>query len=248
MLQGRRPITHASAFPIPGQSISDSPSWALTSAPGYLSPTVLDPATGCSHGGGSWGVVYSWKLRLVPVPENITVLAVDRRGSADEIAELIYKWQFVGPHLPDEFYLSTRIFFSAKTTTNAGGGNLTMSFTGQFLAPKHHVLFVLNNSYPELRITSPELEEMSWLEAAAKFAELNSVADLTSRFPGVGEYAKRKSDYVQAPISVPYNAVSHAAEWGQRYFGNNYDRLVRAKSKIDPGNVFNNAQSIPPLH
>jgi FAD/FMN-containing dehydrogenase len=41
-------------------------------------------------------------------------------------------------------------------------------------------------------------------------------------------------------------AVSHAAAWGRSYFLDNFDRLVTAKSKIDPGNVFNNAQSIPP--
>ncbi|CAO2176404.1 unnamed protein product [Urochloa humidicola] len=305
-------------------------------------------------GGGSWGVVYSWKLRLVTVPETITAFEIDRRGPADDIAALIHKWQSVGPNLPEEFYLSTRIYFTSKATN---GGNLTMSFTGQVLTPKREALEVLTKAYPELRLAETELDEVSWVEAAAKFAELKSVADLTSREVGVGEYAKRKSDYVQAPISkqdmvkiaqymttaptegsiqlnpyggavarvgsgeIPFphragflysiqhaidwkaeengragefmgwlrefykfmepyvsknprgayvnyvdldlgtnnwtsaiggrlsaaDTVSHAASWGRRYFLNNYDRLVRAKSKIDPGNVFNNAQSIPPL-
>uniref|UniRef100_A0A0E0EI50 Berberine/berberine-like domain-containing protein n=1 Tax=Oryza meridionalis TaxID=40149 RepID=A0A0E0EI50_9ORYZ len=43
------------------------------------------------------------------------------------------------------------------------------------------------------------------------------------------------------------NSVIHARSWGIRYFSKNFDRLVRAKTKIDPENVFNNAQSIPPL-
>ncbi|CAO2205827.1 unnamed protein product [Urochloa humidicola] len=307
-------------------------------------------------GGGSWGVVYSWKLRLVTVPDTITVFDIDRRGPADNIAALIHKWQSVGPNLPDEFYVSTRIYFTSNSTN---GGNLTMSFTGQVLAPKREALAVLNKAYPELHLAEWELGDVSWVEAAAKFAELKSVADLTSRHVGIGEYAKRKSDYVQAPISKqdmvkiarymtttaptegsiqlnPYGAamarvgsderpfphragflysiqyavdwkaadnsragefmgwlrefykfmepyvsknprgayvnyvdldlgtnnwtsvtggrlsaadsVSHAASWGRRYFLDNFDRLVRAKSKIDPGNVFNNAQSIPPLH
>ena len=42
-------------------------------------------------------------------------------------------------------------------------------------------------------------------------------------------------------------SVARAASWGDRYFFTNFDRLVRAKSKVDPENVFNNAQSIPPL-
>jgi hypothetical protein len=43
-------------------------------------------------------------------------------------------------------------------------------------------------------------------------------------------------------------AVARArSSWGAAYFGDNFDRLVRAKTAVDPGNVFNNAQSIPPL-
>ncbi|CAO2176405.1 unnamed protein product [Urochloa humidicola] len=306
-------------------------------------------------GGGSWGVVYSWTLRLVMVPDTITVFGMDRRGPADDIARLVHKWQFVGPNLPDEYYVSPKIYFTSKATN---GGNLTMSFTAQVLAPKHEALAVLTKAYPELSIAESELHEASWVEAEVNFAVVKSIADLTSRQVGVGEYAKRKSDYVQAPISsqdmvkimrymttastegsiqlAPYGAamarigsgerpfprragflysiqyavdwkeaendradefmgwlrefykfmepyvsknprgayvnyvdldlgvnnwtsvtggrlsvadsVSHAASWGRRYFMNNFDRLVRAKSKIDPRNVFNNAQSIPPLH
>lgn len=43
------------------------------------------------------------------------------------------------------------------------------------------------------------------------------------------------------------NPVETARIWGERYFLGNYDRLVRAKTAIDPENVFRNAQSIPPL-
>ncbi|RLM61258.1 hypothetical protein C2845_PM14G03230 [Panicum miliaceum] len=225
-----------------------------------LNQVRVDPASATvwAESGATLGQLYH-ALRLVPVPGTITVFDIDRRGPADLIAGLIHKWQYVGPHLPDEFYISTRIYFKPKSTN---GGNLTMSFTGQVLGPKHLALSVLNKAYPELRLAESELSEVSWVESAAKFAGLFSVADLTSRQIGVGEYAKRKSDYVQAPISEQdmvkvarymtaaptEGSVSHAASWGQRYFLHNFDRLVRAKSKIDPLNVFNNAQSIPPSH
>uniref|UniRef100_A0A0E0AR22 FAD-binding PCMH-type domain-containing protein n=1 Tax=Oryza glumipatula TaxID=40148 RepID=A0A0E0AR22_9ORYZ len=45
----------------------------------------------------------------------------------------------------------------------------------------------------------------------------------------------------------PNPEVEAARVWGERYFLGNYDRLVRAKTIIDPDNVFRNAQSIPPL-
>ncbi|KAM2363305.1 hypothetical protein ACFX1X_002379 [Malus domestica] len=43
------------------------------------------------------------------------------------------------------------------------------------------------------------------------------------------------------------DAVEIARNWGEKYFLNNYDRLVRAKTLIDPTNVFRNQQGIPPM-
>lgn len=43
------------------------------------------------------------------------------------------------------------------------------------------------------------------------------------------------------------NAVERARVWGQKYFLNNYDRLVKAKTTIDPLNVFRHQQGIPPM-
>lgn len=301
-------------------------------------------------GGGSWGVVYAWKLRLVPVPRTVTVFTLGRAGPAELVAALVHKWQLVAPGLPDEFYLSVYL-----PTGSSSGGNLSMSFTGQVLGPKRHALSVLTQRFPELGLTEPDLAEVSWVEAAAQFANLNSVADLTDRQPGAGQFSKSKSDYVRAPISLPdtiravrylstgrqgsvildpyggamarvassatpfphrtgylygmqygvswtaeqleeadelvgwlrsfyafmaphvsqnpraayvnyldldlgtngwmnatggtsLNSVENAASWGKSYFLGNFERLVRAKTKVDPGNVFNNAQSIPPLH
>ncbi len=37
------------------------------------------------------------------------------------------------------------------------------------------------------------------------------------------------------------------ADWKREYYAENYERLVKVKTKYDPGNVFHNQQSIPPL-
>ncbi|KAI4351903.1 hypothetical protein L6164_006204 [Bauhinia variegata] len=42
------------------------------------------------------------------------------------------------------------------------------------------------------------------------------------------------------------DAVEIARVWGEKYFLSNYDRLVKAKTLIDPNNVFTNEQGIPP--
>ncbi|KAL8512930.1 hypothetical protein ACS0TY_019187 [Phlomoides rotata] len=42
-------------------------------------------------------------------------------------------------------------------------------------------------------------------------------------------------------------SVAQASIWGVRYFKNNFDRLVRVKTKVDRNNFFRNEHSIPPL-
>ncbi|WMV15550.1 hypothetical protein MTR67_008935 [Solanum verrucosum] len=42
-------------------------------------------------------------------------------------------------------------------------------------------------------------------------------------------------------------SYEQARIWGVKYFKNNFDRLVKIKTKIDPTNIFRNEQSIPPL-
>ena len=42
-------------------------------------------------------------------------------------------------------------------------------------------------------------------------------------------------------------SVKEASVWGTKYFKNNFNRLVQAKTKVDPDNFFRHEQSIPPL-
>ncbi|KAL0409344.1 UNVERIFIED_CONTAM: Berberine bridge enzyme-like 18 [Sesamum radiatum] len=42
-------------------------------------------------------------------------------------------------------------------------------------------------------------------------------------------------------------SYAQASVWGLKYFGNNFHRLVRVKTKVDPSNFFRNEQSVPPL-
>ncbi|XP_044508070.1 berberine bridge enzyme-like 18 [Mangifera indica] len=45
-----------------------------------------------------------------------------------------------------------------------------------------------------------------------------------------------------------YTSFKQASVWGFKYFKNNFNRLVRVKTMVDPGNFFINEQSIPPLY
>ncbi|XP_057812232.1 tetrahydroberberine oxidase-like [Salvia miltiorrhiza] len=50
-------------------------------------------------------------------------------------------------------------------------------------------------------------------------------------------------------VNNPYGKTiyARASIWGKKYFKNNFDRLVRVKTMVDPHNFFKNEQSIPPL-
>ncbi|XP_047964241.1 berberine bridge enzyme-like 18 [Salvia hispanica] len=43
-------------------------------------------------------------------------------------------------------------------------------------------------------------------------------------------------------------SYAQASVWGKKYFKNNFNRLVRVKTAVDPNNFFRNEQSIPPFH
>ncbi|XP_019089526.1 PREDICTED: reticuline oxidase-like protein [Camelina sativa] len=43
------------------------------------------------------------------------------------------------------------------------------------------------------------------------------------------------------------NSYKEGKVYGKKYFGVNFDRLVKIKTAVDPGNFFRNEQSIPTL-
>lgn len=301
-------------------------------------------------GGGNWGVVYAWKVQLVQVPQMVTCFRVTKQGPKHELAQLIYKWQFVGPKLDDGFHLS--VYLTASTSNE-----VHVAFNGFYLGPKSKAMSIVDQHFPELVISEEEYLEMSWIESVLYFSGLpkgSTTKDLKSRYFAGKSYTKVKSDYVRKPISIeglkgalemasleptglvildPYggvmdrissdstpfphrkgnlynilyasfwekeeegdrcvnwvrhfynymtpfvssnpraayvnyvdldlgtmdstdndsvaldeNAVDKAREWGEKYFLGNYERLVKAKTMIDPHNVFNHRQGIPPSH
>ncbi|KAM0845107.1 hypothetical protein ACQ4PT_056605 [Festuca glaucescens] len=147
-------------------------------------------------GGKSWGVVYAWELRRVPVPANVTVLTVSRTGPVELVARLVHRWQYVGPDLPDEFYLS------AYVPTGSSNGDVSVTLQGQVLQSKENAFSVLSQSFPELGLAEADLSEMSWIESAAYFVGLSTAGDLPNRRLQAKQYSKAKSDYVQTPISM----------------------------------------------
>ncbi|XP_050234868.1 berberine bridge enzyme-like D-2 [Mercurialis annua] len=306
-------------------------------------------------GGGGWGIVYAWKIKLSKVPHTVTCFIVSRTGTKDYIAKLVHKWQSVAPKLDEEFYISCFVGAGLPETKTLG---ISATFKGFYLGSRTEAMSILNKNFPELRVHEQDYKEMSWIDSILFFAGLKqgaTVSDLKNRYLHGKNYFKAKSDYIRTEISFSgiklaldilekepkgyvildpyggkmdnisseaiafphrkgnifaiqylvewkekdniksneylnwirefYNAMTpfvswgpraayinymdfdigvnemikeknilsqdHAVEiarvWGEKYFLGNFDRLVRAKTIIDPDNVFRNQQSIPPL-
>ncbi|KAL0373005.1 UNVERIFIED_CONTAM: Berberine bridge enzyme-like 24 [Sesamum calycinum] len=81
---------------------------------------------------------------------------------------------------------------------------------------------------------------ISWIRKLYSY-----MAHHVSKFPRAAYVNYRDLD-----IGVNNNegkiSYARASIWGIKYFKNNFDRLVRVKSAVDPKNFFRDEQSIPP--
>ncbi|KAK9131282.1 hypothetical protein Sjap_011769 [Stephania japonica] len=299
-------------------------------------------------GGGTFGVIYAWKLKLLKVPKRVTIFKFSKPNLDISLAaNILYKWQSVGPTLEDHFSLAV-IF---KSDLEKGG--VLLEFYGLYLGPKSEATMRIEQVFPELGITTDEYHEVSWIESFTRLAGLDLVIQMKDRFLKYDNRGfKAKIDLPKSPLPLkaitgvlerllkeprgfvvlngfngmmgkisseasPFphrkgtlmmveyivawnmdedlesdkflrwlnelyeyvgqfidgvprvsyvnhvdfdlgeidwrnessasNAIEISKKWGEKYFSSNYERLVRAKTKIDPNNVFQHPQSIPPL-
>ncbi|CAA7017430.1 unnamed protein product [Microthlaspi erraticum] len=299
-------------------------------------------------GGGSFGVILAWKIKLVPVPKTVTVFTVTKTLEQDVGNKILSKWQVVADKVVEELFI--RVIF------NVAGNNknktVTTSYNALFLGNKGTLTNVMKESFPELGLTRKDCVEMSWIESVVSISGFpsgtptNVLLQGKSPFPKIN--FKAKSDFVKNPISelglkgmfnklltedmwhmplmiwnpyggmmakipesqipfphrkgvifkiqylttwpdsdkrtsrhinwirdlysymTPYvssnprqayvnyrdldlgknkinSSVKQAQMWGAKYFKDNFNRLVKVKSKFDPENFFRHEQSIPTL-
>ncbi|KXG24485.1 reticuline oxidase [Sorghum bicolor] len=159
-------------------------------------------------GGGTWGAVYAWRVRLSAVPDRVTAFVVNRApGSVRSVASLVSTWQHVAPWLPDEFYISAFVGAGLpelkKKKLNRTG--ISVTFKGLYLGPAHEALEILTARFPEIGLSDLDPKEMSWIESVVFFSGLpegSTVSDLTDRVLHQKNYFKAKSDYVRRPMTL----------------------------------------------
>ncbi|KAL5741452.1 hypothetical protein ACOSP7_028184 [Xanthoceras sorbifolium] len=108
-------------------------------------------------GGGSFGIILSWKLKLVPVPETVTVFTVNKALDT----KLLYRWQKVADKLDEN--LSIRVLM--QKVTNASETTVITSYIALFLGGADKLLKVIRKSFPELGLTRTDCIETNWIQS-----------------------------------------------------------------------------------
>lgn len=91
-------------------------------------------------GGGSFGVILAWKIKLVPVPATVTVFTVTKTLEQDG-TKVLYKWQQVADKLDDDLFIRV-IIQPASKTTKTGNRTISTSYQAQFLGDSNRLLEV----------------------------------------------------------------------------------------------------------
>ncbi|XP_022724215.1 berberine bridge enzyme-like 28 [Durio zibethinus] len=159
------------------------------------------------RGGGaaSFGVIVSWKVKLVSVPSTVTVFTVNRTLEENGTM-LVHKWQSVAPKIHEDLYL--RLFLKAVNSSQQEGKRTTQaSFTSLFLGRIDQLLVLMQESFPELGIVKEDCTEMSWIQSILYFADIpqSESLDILLNRTGTAVFFKGKSDYVKE--SIPETAL-----------------------------------------
>ncbi|KAI3965406.1 hypothetical protein MKX01_042887 [Papaver californicum] len=153
-------------------------------------------------GGGSFGIVLSWKIKLVPVPPTVTIFSVDKTLEEGAIA-LVHKWQTVAHMLPQELFIFVMLGMSEHGVQD-DKGPMAATFRSLFLGGAKELNILMNERFPELGLNSNDFIEMSWIQSVLYLGGLptNSSTDILDNTTDQEKlFFKGKSDYVRRPIS-----------------------------------------------
>ncbi|CAI8618135.1 unnamed protein product [Vicia faba] len=153
-------------------------------------------------GGASFGVILSWKIKLVSVTPKVTVFRVQRSVEKDA-TNIVYKWQKIASKLDENLFLRTT--FDVVNDTQKGKKNVNVTFIGMFLGLTNKLMPLLNESLPELGLKRSDCIEIPWVNSTLYWynypngTKLEVLLDVPKE-PLLSNY-KTMSDYVKKPIS-----------------------------------------------
>jgi hypothetical protein len=156
-------------------------------------------------GGASFGVVLSYTIKLVAVPETVTVFRIEK--TLDQNAtDLVVQWQQVAPTTDDRLFM--RLLLQPITSKVVKGTKtVRASVVALFLGGAEEVVGILAKEFPLLGLKKADCIELSWINSVLWYNDADAFnkgakpESLLNRNLNSASFGKRKSDYVQKAIS-----------------------------------------------
>ncbi|XP_028755198.1 berberine bridge enzyme-like 13 [Neltuma alba] len=150
-------------------------------------------------GGGSFGILLWWKIKLVPVPPTVTVFTITKTLEQGATS-ILHRWQQVAPFLDEDLFIRVLIQPSGNKTT---GRTISTSYDALFLGDSKRLLQVMKQSFPDLGLTVEDCYETSWIKSVlyiASYPKDTAPEVLLQGKSSFKNYFKAKSDFVRDPI------------------------------------------------
>ncbi|KAL5841064.1 hypothetical protein ACOSQ3_011667 [Xanthoceras sorbifolium] len=148
-------------------------------------------------GGASFGVILSYKIKLVKVPAIVTVFRIEKTLE-ENATDMVFRWQFVAPTTDDNLFM--RMFL--QPVTRKAKQTVRASITAMYLGEANTLVSLMAKDFPELGLKKEDCIETSWIDSVLWWGIKKGASPvaLLDRKPDSAKFLKRKSDYVLKPI------------------------------------------------
>ncbi|WRX21388.1 FAD linked oxidase [Theobroma cacao] len=208
-------------------------------------------------GGGSFGIVLAWKVKLVSVPATVTVFSISRTLEQNA-TKLVHRWQYVAHKLPDDMF--SVVTMTRVNSSQDGKRTILASFSSFFLGGIDELIPLMQERFPELGLVKEDCTEMSWIESILYFGQIQNksldiLLDRSYKTTLNGPSFKTKSDYVKKPIpetaleeiwSKLYEEDAESAVIGFIAYGGKMDEITESATPFPhrAGNLYKIAYTV----
>ncbi|KAK9684557.1 hypothetical protein RND81_10G218100 [Saponaria officinalis] len=151
-------------------------------------------------GGGSFGVILAWKVKLVRVPETVTAFTAVKTLEQG-LTNLLFRWQQIADKLDDNLFI--RVEIMPGMVPNTTQKTVQALFNALYLGTADELMKVMGREFPELGLQPKDCNEMSWIDSVVYIAGFPTGTNpnvLLEGKPLFRNYFKAKSDYVRDVI------------------------------------------------